>query len=52
MVKVTRLMRRLAPCNSDLAVCLEFMKIVDGGKSQGQILLGILEVFGVNILVM
>jgi hypothetical protein len=24
----------LAPCNSDLAVCLEFMKIVDGGKSQ------------------
>jgi hypothetical protein len=24
----------LAPCNSDLAVCLEFMKIVHGGKSQ------------------
>jgi Uma2 family endonuclease len=34
--KVTRLVRRLAPCNSDLAVCLEFMKIVDGGKSQKQ----------------
>jgi hypothetical protein len=34
LVKVTRLVRRLAPCDSDLEACLEFMKIVDSGKSQ------------------
>ncbi len=33
LVKVTRLVRRLAPYDSDLAACLSYLKIVDVGKN-------------------